>query len=151
VPFRSEQAAGRNKLYCTSLATLRPLFKLAGYHLGLASQPTSFGTSGYKSSRSTGSGNHGGLSGRVSGREASLLPSISRPEPSDRRKTGFNSRFLHEGEVGIRREIKWEVNLSTQFRSESEAELRSPDTWTNKHDSQLRITIHFCHLLWTVS
>ncbi|KAL6916146.1 hypothetical protein FSST1_007641 [Fusarium sambucinum] len=117
----------------TSLATLRPLFKLAGYHLGLASQPTTFSTSGHK--RSIGSGNHGDLVGRFSGREAFSLPSLSRPEAADKRNLGFNSRFLHDSEAGIRREIKWEVNLSTHFRSESEAELHSPDAWSNRHDS----------------
>ncbi|RGP59041.1 hypothetical protein FSPOR_11621 [Fusarium sporotrichioides] len=119
----------------TSLATLRPLFKLAGYHMGLASQPTAFSGSGHKSSRSNGSGNHAGLAGRFSGREAFSLPSISRPEAADRRTMGFNSRFLHDSEAGIRREIKWEVNLSTHFRSESEAELRANEAWTNQHDS----------------
>ncbi|KAG8673133.1 hypothetical protein FPOAC1_006437 [Fusarium poae] len=118
----------------TSLATLRPLFKLAGYHLGLASQPTAYSTSGHK--RSIGSGNHGGLAGRFPGREAFSLPSISRPEAADRRKMGLNSRFLHDSEAGIRREIKWEVNLSTHFRSESEAELRSPDAWSNRHENR---------------
>lgn len=121
----------------TSLATLRPLFKLAGFRLGLASQATSFGASGHKSSsRTTGSGNHSGLPGRVSGPEAYVLPSISRLGAADRTKKVSNPRFLNEGEAGIRREIKWEVNLSTHFRSESEEELRLPDAWTNKPSSQ---------------
>ncbi|WZH47058.1 Integral membrane protein [Fusarium acuminatum] len=120
----------------TSLATLRPLFKLAGFHLGFASQPTSFGASGHKSSsRTTASGNHGGLSGQFSGREVHALPSISRLDAADRTKKVNNSRFLNESEVGIRREIKWEVNLSTHFRSESEEDLRSPDAWSSKPGS----------------
>jgi hypothetical protein len=121
----------------TSLATLRPLFKLAGFHLGLASQPTSFGASGHKSSsRTTGSGNHGGLSGRFAGHEIHALSSISRLGAADRTKKVSNSRFLNGGEVGIRREIKWEVNLSTQFRGESEEDLRLHDAWSNKPSSQ---------------
>lgn len=120
----------------TSLATLRPLFKLAGFRLGLASKPTTFGTSGHKSSsRTTGSGNHAGLTGQFPGREIHALPSINRPDAVERTKNVNNSRFLNESEVGIRREIKWEVNLLTHFRSESEEILRLPDAWIDKPGS----------------
>lgn len=120
----------------TSLATLRPLFKLAGHRLGLASQPTALRPYGHKSTPSSGSANQGHLAGRFSERAALSPTSIRRPEAAGRRMSGLNSKFSSGGVGGIRREIKWEVNLSTHFKSESEVELSSPDTWVNKRDRQ---------------
>ncbi|KAF4963711.1 hypothetical protein FSARC_8308 [Fusarium sarcochroum] len=113
----------------SSLATLRPLLKLAAFRLGLTSKPVSFGPSGYRSStRTPGPGTQNGFTGL----EGYTLSSVNRPEASDRRKAGFNSSFLDESEAGIKREFKWEVKISKPAMNESEEELHSPNAWKNR-------------------
>ncbi|KAH7012923.1 hypothetical protein EDB80DRAFT_709133 [Ilyonectria destructans] len=115
-----------------SLATLRPLIKLAAFRLGLTSKPISLRPSDYGSSpRMPGSGTQNGFSSR----EAYTLSSVSREEAAVAKKTGLNLSSSSESNVGIKRETKWEVKVSKAGSNESEEELRSPRAWNNKGGS----------------
>lgn len=115
-----------------SLATLRPLIKLAAFRLGLTSKPISLRPSDYGSSpRMPGSGTQNGFSSR----EAYTLSSVSREEAAVAKKTGLNLSSSIESNVGIKRETKWEVKVSKAGSNESEEELRSPRAWNNKGGS----------------
>ncbi|KAF5667225.1 integral membrane protein PTH11 [Fusarium heterosporum] len=116
----------------SSLATLRPLLKLAGFRMGFTSKPLSVGPSGYMSSpRTPGPGTGNGF-GRG---DAYTLSSVSRPGAAESRGKDFESAFPGESGIGIKKEIKWEVEISQEARSESQEELRSPYTWKNKPTS----------------
>ncbi|KAH6954686.1 hypothetical protein DER45DRAFT_314566 [Fusarium avenaceum] len=117
----------------SSLATLRPLLKLAGFRMGFTSKPVSVGPSGYLSSpRTPGPGTGSGFPGR----DAYTLSSVSRPEATESRGGKFGSSFVNDLENGITKETKWEVKISHTARSESQEELRSPNTWRSKPVSQ---------------
>ncbi|KAM0444614.1 hypothetical protein ACHAQK_002111 [Fusarium lateritium] len=116
----------------SSLATLRPLLKMAGFRMGFTSKPVSVGPSGYLSSpRTPGPGTGNGFPGR----DAYTLSSVSRPEASESRGDKFSS-FATDLENGIKKETKWEVKISHTTRSESQEELHSPYTWKSKPVSQ---------------
>ncbi|KAM0227674.1 hypothetical protein ACHAPO_011319 [Fusarium lateritium] len=103
----------------SSMATLRPLLKQFAFRLGLTSKPVSVGPSGYKNnSRTAGAATPKGFSGR----DAYTLSSVSRNAP-EKRGTNF---FSGDVEVGIKKEIKWEVKISRTAASESQEELHSP-------------------------
>ncbi|KAJ4246289.1 hypothetical protein NW762_013640 [Fusarium torreyae] len=113
----------------SSLATLRPLLKLAAFRLGLTSKPVSFGPSGYRSSNRT---PMPGTQNGFSGLEGYTLSSVHRPEASDRRNNGLNSNSFDDTKAGIKREVEWEVRITKRTMNESEEELHSPNAWRNR-------------------
>ncbi|KAF4454067.1 hypothetical protein F53441_3352 [Fusarium austroafricanum] len=103
----------------SSMATLRPLIKLVAFRFGFTSKPFS-GPSGYRSSRAPGPGTPADFSRN----KAYTLTSVNRQEAP--------SSFPMDMEVGIKREIKWEVEVSTTPSNESQEQLNSPSSWRNK-------------------
>ncbi|KAH7150212.1 hypothetical protein B0J13DRAFT_285537 [Dactylonectria estremocensis] len=116
-----------------SLATLRPLIKLAAFRLGLTSKPHTARPSDYASGLAT---PRAGTQLGFSPRDAYTLSSIGRDEAVDAKKGGLNSGSSSEFQAGIKRETKWEIKVSKAGKSESEEELRSPQPWAAKQVSR---------------
>ncbi|KAK7425045.1 hypothetical protein QQZ08_008321 [Neonectria magnoliae] len=111
-----------------SLATLRPLLKLAAYRLGLTSKPISVRPSDY------------GLSSRHMGgsKNESYLPKGGAYTLSSVSRDGI-AEGASDAECGVRPspstnrfkvDVKREIKVTSSERNESEEELTSPGLWT---------------------
>jgi hypothetical protein len=105
----------------SSLATLRPLLKVAAFRLNITT-PISPSQTGSRFSIPA-------LRPRpcnsFSGGEAYTLSSVSHLEHAYQRNSGFKSSLLNDR--GIQREIQWEVKISQNISNESEEKLCPPE------------------------
>ncbi|KAH7186231.1 uncharacterized protein B0J16DRAFT_267670 [Fusarium flagelliforme] len=114
----------------TSLATLRPLFKLAGFRLGLTSEP-SFSPSSYRSTTRTARQEQG--QGGLSSHDSYRLPSIKRPPVAlDRSQIRLSPGSLEDGQNRIQRMTRWSALSWNFIDSDSKEELH----WAGRYNVQ---------------
>ena len=114
----------------TSLATLRPLFKLAGFRLGFTSKP-SFSPSTYRSTTRTARQEQ--AQGDFSSHDNYRLPSINRPPVAlDSSQIGLSPGSMEDGQLIIQTNTRWSISSSHRLKSESKEELQ----WAERYKAR---------------